>query len=324
MEVAQERWELYRVLSEPVRLRLLALAAEDELAIGELAELLGESQPNISRHTAPLRQAGLLAVRKQGTRTFVRLAVATRADPVVADALTSGRALCAGDGSLARVAEVIAARDQATREFFARVTDERQNGEFGPPEELAAYLAAVALLLPRRALAVDAGCGDGGFLDVLAPVFARVVAFDRAEPQLARARRRVAHRGYANVELLSGDLASARVHELCDGSADAVFAARVLHHAPQPGTVVRQLADLARPGGALLVLDYARHEDESMRSQADLWLGFESDELVRFALDAGLEEATVARIPAPRSGPDAHLPWQALVARRKGKRKEHG
>src|SRR5260221_491234 len=64
----RERWELYRVLSEPVRLRLLALAQQEELAIGELAELLGESQPNISRHAAPLKQAGLLAVRKQGTR----------------------------------------------------------------------------------------------------------------------------------------------------------------------------------------------------------------------------------------------------------------
>src|SRR6516162_5398655 len=96
-----ERWELYRILSEPVRLRLLALAADEELAIGELAELLGESQPNVSRHTAPLRQAGLLAVRKQGTRTLVRLADGAHADAVVADALGSGRALCDEDGSRA-------------------------------------------------------------------------------------------------------------------------------------------------------------------------------------------------------------------------------
>ena len=61
-----QRWELYRVLSEPVRLRLLALAAEEELAIGELAELLGESQPNVSRHAAPLKQAGLLVGAQAG------------------------------------------------------------------------------------------------------------------------------------------------------------------------------------------------------------------------------------------------------------------
>src|SRR5215472_8439112 len=88
------RWELYRLLSEPVRLRLLALAAEEELAIGELAELLGESQPNVSRHAAPLKQAGLIVVRKQGQRALVKLAAEAARDPVVADALASGRALC--------------------------------------------------------------------------------------------------------------------------------------------------------------------------------------------------------------------------------------
>ncbi|MEO7313173.1 MAG: metalloregulator ArsR/SmtB family transcription factor [Chitinophagaceae bacterium] len=77
-----ERWELYRLLGEPVRLRLLALAAQEELAVGELAELLGEGQPNVSRHAAPLRQAGLLVVRKEGTRALIRLAEGAAADAV--------------------------------------------------------------------------------------------------------------------------------------------------------------------------------------------------------------------------------------------------
>src|SRR5580765_957897 len=124
--------ELYRVLSEPVRLRLLALAQQEELAIGELAELLGESQPNISRHAAPLKQAGLLAVRKQGTRALVRLAEGAVADPVVLDALRSGRSLCEEDGSLARVADVIAARDAVAREYFAQPRD-AERGESGAP-----------------------------------------------------------------------------------------------------------------------------------------------------------------------------------------------
>src|SRR5882757_11115388 len=92
------RWELYRVLAEPVRLKLLALAAEEELAIGELAELLGESQPNVSRHVAPLKQAGLVVVRKQGTRALVGLRDGVADDPVIADALASGRALSEADG----------------------------------------------------------------------------------------------------------------------------------------------------------------------------------------------------------------------------------
>ena len=76
------RWELYRILAEPVRLRLLALAAEEELTIGELATLLDESQPNVSRHLAPLKQAGLVIVRRQGTRALARMSEAAAADPV--------------------------------------------------------------------------------------------------------------------------------------------------------------------------------------------------------------------------------------------------
>jgi DNA-binding transcriptional ArsR family regulator len=181
------RWELYRVLSEPIRLRLLALAAEEELAIGELAELLGESQPNVSRHVAPLKQAGLVVVRKQGTRALVRIRDETRADAVVADALASGRALCEADGAVSltlRVQEVLRARDAASREYFAspRAHDD---GVPRSPAELGAYLACLAMLLPRRALAVDAGTGDGGLLEVLSPSFERVIALDRSGTQLA-------------------------------------------------------------------------------------------------------------------------------------------
>lgn len=311
-----QRWELYRLLSEPVRLRLLALAEEEELAIGELAELLGESQPNVSRHAAPLKQAGLLSVRKQGTRTLVRVAEEAAADPVVADALASGRALCDADGSLGRVADVIRARDQVAREFFSRSQDEEAaEVEISrPPLLLAAYLAALAPLLADRGLAVDAGTGDGGLLDVLAPVFERVIAIDRSEPQLERARARVGLRAYTNVELVHGELDAPNVRDAAR-NADAVFAVRMLHHAPQPERVVRMLGELCRPGGSVIILDYARHDDEKMRDQADLWLGFEPEELGRFARSAGLEGARVSRVPAPR-GVDGHLPWQMMVAKR--------
>ena len=315
------RWDLYRVLSEPVRLRLLALAAEEELAIGELAELLDESQPNVSRHAAPLRQAGLLRVRKDGTRTLVHLQEGASTDAVIADALASGRALCESDGSLARVADVLRARDLVAREFFAR-SAQRAKLEAGAaafPSELGAYLSALGPLLPRRALAVDAGTGEGGLLEVLAPLYERVVGIDREGAQLDRARERVALRAWDNVRLLQGELDSAEVKQAVAGGADAVFASRLLHHAARPAKFVARLAELCRPGGALVIIDYEPHADESMRAQADLWLGFEASALKRFARAAGLEDARVATIPAPRCGrgPDQHLPWQMLVARKR-------
>lgn len=309
------RWELYRVLAEPVRLRLLALAAEEELAVGELAVLLDESQPNVSRHIAPLKAAGLLLARKQGARALVRMAEAASANPVVADALASGRALCEGDGSLGRIAEVLRERDRVGREFFAQAP--RDALVEGPSDATSAYVAALARLLPTRRLVVDAGTGDGALLDVLAPAFESVVAVDRSEAQLDRARARVAARGYTNVKLLKSELGAAELREHVGAGADVVFASRLLHHAPRPVDLVRQLARLTRPGGAVVVIDYARHDDESMRDEADLWLGFDPAELRRIAAGAGLSDIDV--IPLPTAwcgrGRDAHLPWQVLVAR---------
>src|SRR5580692_3756372 len=152
------RWELYRLLADPVRLRLLALASVEELGVGELAELLREGQPKISRHAAALRDAGLLAARRQGTWTLLRLAAGAADDAVVADAVSAGIASCRADGTLARVEEVSGARDAATREFFARAGRPMQAG---PPAELSAYLSVFAPLLSHRRLAVDVGTGDG-------------------------------------------------------------------------------------------------------------------------------------------------------------------
>ncbi|MBK8217155.1 MAG: metalloregulator ArsR/SmtB family transcription factor [Myxococcales bacterium] len=319
---ASPRWELYRVLSEPVRLRLLALAAEEELAIGELADLLGESQPNVSRHTAPLKAVGLVTIRREGTRAFVRLAREASSDRVVADALESGKELVRADGSLARVTDVVREREASGREFFARPV----NADIapGPGDAVQAYVATLSALLPSRALAVDVGTGDGALLDVLAPAFDTVVAIDRSQARLEVAGKRVAARGYANVELYAGEVDDPAVTSRVGEKADVVFAARILHHAPKPAEMIEKLSRFCRapthdgPGGALLVLDYVAHDDEAMRAEADVWLGFEPRELVDFATRAGLVGAKVAKVPAPfrGRGKDSHLTWQVLVARR--------
>ncbi len=307
------RWELYKLLAEPIRLRLLALAAEEELAIGELAELTGESQPNVSRHLKPLRGASLLEERKEGTRVYVRTRAALGDDPVIADALGAGRTLCQKDGSLARVGQVLAAREAPARDFFAQP---RRQSPAWPPE-LGAYLAALAPLIGRRRLAVDAGTGDGSLLEVIAPVFERVVAFDRSEAQLEAADERLRRRGFDHVETFVAELGDGTARKRLGGGADVVFAARLLHHASKPARAMADLAALVAPGGSLVVLDYRDHHDEKMRqAQADIWLGFTPAELRRYAERAGLTEVRVTTIPAIRcgDGPDGHLDWQVLAA----------
>jgi DNA-binding transcriptional ArsR family regulator len=326
------RWELYRLLADPVRPRLLALTSAEELGVGELAELLREGQPKISRHAAALRDAGLLAARRQGTWTLLRLAAGAADDAVVADAVAAGLGSCRADGTLARIEEVIRARDEATREFFARGG---RPAQVGPPAELAAYLAAFAPLIAHRRLAIDVGTGDGALLEVLAPVFERVIALDRADAQLALAAERVRKRELGNVTLVHGEIDGPEVRAALRGltmgatppnprrqSADVVFASRVLHHAPVPARAMAALVDLARParngerGGAVVVLDYEAHDDQALREQqADLWLGFEPRELKRLGKAAGLVDTHWQRLPAAwqGEGPDRHLGWQLYV-----------
>jgi DNA-binding transcriptional ArsR family regulator len=313
---AESRWALYRVLSEPLRLKLLALAAEEELSVGELAELLGEGQPNVSRHAAALRQAGVLSDRRHGTRTLVRLAQAAAEDPVVFDALAAGRKLASADHSLQRVAAVVRSRDARGREFFASPPSQQ-----GPElaRELPAYAAALSAVVETRGLAVDAGTGDGALLDVLAPVFERVVAVDRSRAQLERARRRVALRGYANVEFACAEADGEQLQKMVGRGADLVVASRVLHHAPLPRVMVAALVRLVAPGGKLIVIDYARHDDDELREQqADVWTGFEPAELTAFAADAGLAGVAVRRLPAGyvSGSVDGHLGWLLLEGTR--------
>lgn len=316
LPIGDTRWQLYRLLSDPTRLRLLALAAAEELSVGELAELLNEPQPNVSRHASPLRQAGLLSTRKQGTRTLVRLAEGAARDTVVADALGAGRRLCGQDGSLARVADVVQRRDARTREFFSRPGKPEQAP--GIAGAMPAYLSAFASLIEPRELAVDVGTGDGALLDLLAPVFRRVVAIDRSDAQLGRALHRMRARGYSNVELVAAPIGSKKCRDAVGPGADLVMAVRVLHHAPLPREAMRGLVELARPGGRVLVIDYARHDDERMReAQADVWMGFEDSELSSYARDAQLEDIMISPLPAAlcRSEPDGHVTWLALSGR---------
>jgi ArsR family transcriptional regulator len=313
------RWQLYRLLSDPVRLRLLALANETELAIGELAELLDQPQPNVSRHAGALRHAGLLLDRRDGTRIFVRVAgPAAAKDLVVSDALAEGRRLTEADGSLARVPEIVRRRDARTREFFA--------SEAPAPDpdsgDLSAYLCALGALLPKGGLGVDAGTGDGTALEMLAALFERVVAVDRSEKRLEGARHRAAVREYGNVEFVCGEVDGAELRRAVGAGADVVVAGRMLHHAPEPVRTLRALGALLAPGGRLLVVDYASHEDEAFReSEADVWMGFEPAQLTVFAEEAGLADARVLPIPrgcwtGERFARSERIPWLALVARK--------
>lgn len=288
------RADLFRLLGDEDRLRLLALCDADELTVGELALLLHESQPQVTRKTQPLRDAGLLHERRDGTRILLR--TESHADPVVAAALETGRSLCLSDGQLARVPAIVAQREEASRKFFAQVKARPSaSSELGSDEVLRALLpfaAVLAPVLPGHGLAVDLGTGEGTLLPLLSPIYDRVIAVDRSAARLARAAERVSALDLPNVRLREAAVDDTNLAQEVAraGGADLVTLVRVLHHAARPQDVVASAKRLLRPGGHLVIVDHLPHRDEGLREQGHVWLGFEPAKLRQLIVEAGLLE----------------------------------
>lgn len=303
------RADLFRLLGDEDRLRLLALCGAEELTVGELATLLGESQPQVTRKSQPLRDAGLVHARRDGTRTLLRAEPSD--DPVVTAALEAGRALCLADGSLAQVPSVVAQREETARRLF----DEPRPVEAVVVDgaQLLPLLPLVAPLLPGRALAVDAGTGEGALLPLLSPLYERVVAVDRSAARLARCAERVGALGLPNVRLREGELEDALLRQEIEraGGADLVVLARLLHHAARPQELVAAAARLLRPGGHVAIVDHVPHDDERLRELGHVWLGFELQKLRAFAEAAALEVVAANPLRGTESPP-----LQLVVARR--------
>ncbi|MGQ0508825.1 MAG: class I SAM-dependent methyltransferase, partial [Myxococcaceae bacterium] len=238
-----------------------------------------------------------------------------------------GRRLCQADGTLAKLPAIVAAREESSKAFFDQPAASAAplTGDFAAPAYLA-HLAAFAPMLPGRGLAIDAGTGEGLLLDVLAPLYARVIAVDRSQAQLARCAARIAARGFHQVSLFPGSYDDVALVERVDnaGGADLVFSARALHHVARPAQAVAAFVRLLKRGGHLVLLEYQPHEDDSMRgAQGDVWLGFTAKELSAHCEAAGLQIVGEVSIPSAyhREGSDAHLAWHSVVARKPPKEK---
>jgi len=292
------RADLFRLLGDEDRLRLLALCAEEELTVGELATLLGESQPQVTKKSQPLREVGLLSARRDGARTLLRAQIDR--DVVIDAALEEGRLLCSKDGSLARVAGIVAQREELSRRFFEDLSVEVDPVPLS--SELLAWLPLLAPLLPGRGLAIDIGTGEGTLLPLLSPLYDRVIAIDRSASRLARCSARIASWGLPNVRLREGDVEDAGLVADVDhrGGADLVVMARVLHHAARPQDAIAAATRLLRPSAYLVVVDYLPHGDEVMREQGDVWLGFEPAKLRAWLVASSLEVIAANPMTGPQ------------------------
>jgi SAM-dependent methyltransferase len=305
---------------EATRLRILALLAEGELTVTELMTILGQSQPRVSRHLKLLVEARLVGRHREGAWAFFRLAdspiaVAVR-DGIVAT-LDAGDATLAGD--LRRLEAVRAERrDHAAAYFADHAADWNRIRALHVSE--ARVEAAVLDLLGRKRFdsVLDLGTGTGRMLEVLAPQTVRAVGLDVSPAMLGIARVNLDAAGLRHVQLRQGD-AYALPADL--SGFDLVILHQVLHYLDDPARAVREAARALRPGGRLLVVDFAPHQEESLRSQhAHRRLGFSRGEVDAFLAEAGLS-ALRCEVLKPTEGDAAKLAvslWLAEDPRRQG------
>lgn len=281
--------QIFRALADATRLRILALVQTMELSVGELAQVLGQSQPRVSRHVKILCDAGLTERRKEGSWVFVALGKADRVAPVLA-ALDAWRGQEGDHWAVADAARLAAVR--ADRAAAANAWFEANAGEWDAirslhiaESEVEAAMRAVIGEGAIRAL-IDIGTGTGRMLELFAPQARAALGIDRSSEMLRLARAKLAERGLANTELRQADLYAL---PMADGAADAAILHHVLHFAQQPGAAIAEAGRVLGAGGRLLIADFAPHDREELRlREGHIRLGFSDEQINGWFAAAGL------------------------------------
>ncbi|WP_068414017.1 metalloregulator ArsR/SmtB family transcription factor [Labrenzia sp. OB1] len=282
-----------RAVGEATRLRLIALLAESELTVKDATAILGQSQPRISRHLKLLAEADLIQRFPEGSWVYYRLA----------------------DGPEGELARALVARISKEDPVLAADQERCQAIRKAKAEEAASYFAARALTWDReRSLHVseddvetamraalgdkpfqsflDLGTGTGRLLEVFSDLYTSALGIDASHDMLAVARANLARSGLASAQVRHGDVYALNVPPR---SFDVVAVHQVLHFLDEPARALSEAARALRPGGRLLLVDFAPHELEFLREKhAHRRLGFGRDQMERWleALELDLEQVT--------------------------------
>src|SRR5207245_5775641 len=301
---------LYRLLGDEARLRLLRVLSRERLNVTELTGILGLAQSGVSRHLGLLKEAGLVAEARDGGFSYYRLASGLEdagvhpLSPVLRaqfDEAVDDPAVRADE---ARLQEVLRLR----KENFDRHAgpDTRDARQLVPGRSWAAWSRALALLMPALKVA-DLGCGEGYLTMEAARWASRVVAVDRSEVVLKRAKALARRRRVSNVIWKKGELEKLPMK---DASVDVAMLSQALHHAQDPSRAVAEAARVTTPGGRVLLLDLRAHDEEWVRSKlGDRRLGFDDEELRKMLTAAGLADVKVG-VGARKAGD----PFTVLIA----------
>lgn len=282
-----------KAAAEPTRLRILLLLAGGELNVKDLTLILGQSQPRISRHLKLLCEAGLIERFRDGSWVYFhisdRQAGGRLALRLVSDVDSS-------ESSVRRDRERAEALKRE-REATAQAFFEKHAADWDRIRTLHVAENDVEAAMHRAIgdgpfdLFVDLGTGTGRTLELFADRFARGLGLDVNQAMLTYARANLQSKGYSKAQVRHGDIYSL---SLADRQADVVVMHQVLHFLSDPALAIREAARVLAPGGKLLIVDFAPHELEFLRSdEAHERLGFAHEQVAGWLKDAGLTPKTV-------------------------------
>lgn len=291
---------LLKAAAEPTRLRILLLLSQGEFNVKDLTRILGQSQPRISRHLKLLAEAGLIERVREGSWAYFHLAEGSASGQI-------GRQLLAlidkaADGFPARDAQRAEAlkreREEAAQRFFMARAAEWDSIRSLHVEEEQVEAAMLAALGPGPFdLLVDLGTGTGRILELFAGRYARAIGIDANHAMLSYARAKLVRAGLGHAQVRQGDIFNLN---LDDGAANAVVMHQVLHFLSAPARALEEAVRILAPGGRLLLVDFAPHEQDFLREDfAHVRLGFAKAEISAWFQAAGLELVRVQDLFPP-------------------------
>ena len=291
--------DIFKALADEGRLRILRSIDQAELSVAELVQALEMPQSTVSRHLKPMREAGLVASRREGTSVFYNRGSLFH-DSAFTQILNERlKEIPVAHRDAAAVERVLDLRRKKSRAFFDEMA-----GHYGtltePGGGWQALAAGLAAGFAGKAVA-DLGCGEGHLALLLARFAERVIAFDQSEKMLKLVEEKAVEQGVgAQLELLAGSLENL---DLAGAELDAIFLSQSLHHTSSPKEVVCAASAGLKVGGQLIILDLVRHEHEWAREEwADQWLGFDPLEIREWLKGVGIKPQVVDSLPG--STPD--------------------
>ncbi len=284
-----------KAIAEPTRLRIVAATRRCELTVSDLCHVLGQSQPRVSRHLKLLCEADVLTRHSQGTRAFYRPAATGQGAALLAALETL---LDETDPTLqrdlARVEGIRVDRSEAAQKYFAEIAADwdRVRTRHVSDEKLEAKLLDLATdrssdAGPLRDL-LDIGTGTGRMLELFASHIDRGLGVDLNPQMLDAARSRLDQQGLTNCAVRQGNVYNL---DVAPGEFDVAVLHHVLHFLDDPETAVREAAASVRPDGKVIIVDFAPHDIDFLRTDyAHHRLGFAEDEISEWCRTAGLIE----------------------------------